>query len=667
MPDTEPTYPRILYQTDAAHEQAFVPEAVEPPPDPEPPDPTPGPSQACLIIECQGVAHSFIPEEGEELDPYTDPLGAFTQRNILCRNGDLPDLIVFYRPDAHSNREEWVIELGETFTTHQANMPAYAAVITDQAGHQHRVEAPSGHYWFCRWRWQSERRPVRTGYETLAAQGLIPHLDTDGLADGPLQTVSDYKPMATCGFPSNQSQTGGYPGLGIITGWQAQYLVRGAPEETWRDQAEAGNSYRVFVRDPNTYSPMDIVNVWPTAGMYSSKDNNPYIPKGPSPNITDQGHLPSTFYVPFLLTGDPYYLEAMQYTCNYQQLSLPSHSRVMVAARYWAWPLRAVTELVACCPAIVPSWLLPKSYWEHWLGVFKGHITDRMNNQADPYYYVFHSIWDNGQNTNLDPAKSGDHVWQQNFVCLVTAWLATWRDDWTDQAEWSIQSAIARASATSGWVRAHPSPYHMRLSHTSVLNRTLAKADTELELQYPQLGFASGVQVKIDNEVMTLRDRRNDAATLWSVTRAQGGTVAADHPSLRAVYGPKYLSWCEAASGNVETYDWTNTQDNAHLSPNTTDLTYPSYQRAALAQALTAGLDVPGLKEAYDWLDAEIRHWHSEEGLGVGDNWAVVPMTKTRRHHRRSDASDPQLRAELLALIEEANDSEVTEHATESL
>ena len=649
---TEPvTYPHIVYVADATSEAVvFVPAVVEPPPV-DPPDPVPE-GEACAHITCGDIYAVFAAADGEELDPYTDPQGAFVQRNIRIVHPDLPDMTVWYRPDAEGAREEWVFELGPAFASPQSNMPAYSVTITCANGDEVTLEAPSGHYWFGRWRWQSSPRPVRRNYATLAAQHLIPHLDCTGLASGPILTVSPYEPMATCGMPANMGATGGYPGLGILTGWQAQYLVRNAPEDAWRAQAEAINSYSVIVRDPDTHTPLDIIDVWPRATMYSEKEGTPYIPKGPSPLRTDTGHLPSTSYVPWLLTGDPYHLETMQFVCNYQQLALTDDSRGSASGRYWAWPTRAIAELVASCPNSVPSWLLPRSYWQYWLDHHRGYVDDRMVNSSDPYYYVFHTLFDSGQTTDLDPSRSGDHVWQQGMVDLVAAWIATWRDDWVEPAEWCMHSSIARASATSGWVRARPAPYHMRLQNASVLSVAMTKADTQITLQYPQMGFVAGTTVQIDSEVMTLVEQCSDDALLWAVTRGVNGTTVADHAVKRAVYGDKCLSWQEAADLNVDTYDdWTDCGDNAHLSPETDDLTYVSYQRAALAQALTAGLDVPGLRDSYDWIDAEIRSF-TASGLPVGDNWAVVPTGTRRRRRHRSDRTDPQHNARVQELLD---------------
>src|SRR6185436_15976829 len=128
-----PTYPHIIVFETAATQRLFVPAETEPePPDPEEP-PEPGEARATISID--GHEYAFLASDGQPLD-----------------------------------------------TSQAANLPAYTATITRRDGTTATVEAPSGHYWFGRWRWQSAPRPVRRTYAQLAAQNLIPHFDTRGLA-----------------------------------------------------------------------------------------------------------------------------------------------------------------------------------------------------------------------------------------------------------------------------------------------------------------------------------------------------------------------------------------------------------------------------------------------------------------------------------------------------
>ena len=166
----------------------------------------------------------FRPADGTPLDDYTDPQGRFVQECTVIEHPDLPSFRAYYRPDTTGGREEWVFKYGDPWQPPPtAHLVAYTATITCANGDTLDIDVPP-HYWFARWRWQSAPRPVRTSHAQLVAQDLIPCIDTAGLVTGGLATVSAYAPMSYCGIPADQGQTGGYPGLGIMTGWQAQYL-----------------------------------------------------------------------------------------------------------------------------------------------------------------------------------------------------------------------------------------------------------------------------------------------------------------------------------------------------------------------------------------------------------------------------------------------------------
>lgn len=649
MSDEPLPIPHILY-VDTAGSHLFVP-ATDQPPDPEP---EPG-EEAEVQVIIDGLRLTFSPADGVVLDDYVDPSGDFVQQCIVIEHPDLPGFRAYYRPDSDSTREEWVFEYGDPWISPPtASLPAYEVTITCHNGDIVDLEAPVGHYWFSRWRWCSAPRPVRATHSQLAELELIPWLDPTGLASGPIMTVSDYQPMSYCGIPSDQGQTGGYPGLGIITGWQAQYLTRNAPETAFRNQAEAAGSFQAHCRDTIAHCPIDLVNDYPNATKYSDKDGSPYIPKGPRVNKTDQGHMPSLSYVPFILTGDPYYLESLQFWANENMLSLPAKSRFMVAGRYLAWPLRELAQAYRATPDTVPNWLLPRDYWRHWVDICRGFVEARAANASDPFMWLFHTVQEAGQDSDKDPSPSGDHVWQQGMLQLVAAWIASWDSTWVEPAEWLVKGAVDRASATSGWCRTHPSPYHLRMQHASVLAEPLSATAMQLTLLYEDR-FAPGETVMMGHHI-------NPSETIvlgithdgihWTIERR--GSPAKDHPVKRELFGAKHTSWCHSRECNVLVYAWTDTGDNDHLSPGTTDLTYPSYQRSALAQALHAGLEVPGLQDAYEWIDAEVRRLHVENNLPIGENWTVVPhVTTMRRHHRRSDRSDPGRNNDLRLLIEE--------------
>ena len=180
--------------------------------------------------------------------------------------------------------------------------------------------------------------------------------------------------------------------------------------------------------------------------------------------------------MPFLLTGDPYYLEEMQFWANENMLALPANSRFMVAGRYLAWPTRAIAEAYRARPRQCPTGYCPRAT-EKMARPVPGYIETRAGNQADPFMYLFHTVQEAGQDSDKDPVPSGDHVWQQNMLELVAAWLASWDADWVAPAEWLLQSAVARASATSGWARSHPSPISAHAARLGLGRRAARRCD----------------------------------------------------------------------------------------------------------------------------------------------------------------------------------------------
>lgn len=624
-------YPHIIYVAAEGQQQKFVPETTTPPPDPEPePD-----GNGVLTIVHNNNEITFWPDAGEPLDDYVDPQGQFTQHCTRIVNEGLSGFTCFYRPDQAGGREEWVLEWGDLWDRTPENLGALQVRITDKRGQTYNYDL-THHDWYARWRWYSAPRPVRRTYEDLAAANLVPHIDPSGFTVPPVATVSDYSPMALCGLPANQGQTGAYPGIGPITGWQAQYFRRGAPESSFRNHLEASGSYQWHIRDKYTGAPIDAVTGHPSASIYGS-EGNPDIEKMGGPTTPDGGHFPSISYVAFMLTGDPYALEEMQASANYMFLMNPPNSRLYFAGRYVAWPLRALGEL---CLAVgenqtLPNWMLPRSYWLHWLDWIRDQLNSRARDKSDPFYWLFCTVPEWGQASDKDPSKTGDHVWQQGMLAWAACWMACHYDDWIEAAEWLTQGQVARASSSSGWARSHPAPYHLRMRCASVLAADLSASATTLQLQYRDT-FRTGETVLIDSEQILLNSS-NDQIT-WQVTRARNGTAAASHPAKRVVYGRKFTSWCEAKESNALVYAWTDA-DVDH-PPEGFDPTYPSYQRAALAQALHAGLDVSGIREAFDWLDQLIK----SNGKQVYDNWCVAPPTQPVRRiiQRAHDTTDLQ-------------------------
>ena len=77
-------------------------------------------------------------------------------------------------------------------------------------------------------------------------------------------------------------------------------------------QGEAASTVPWIVRDEKTGAPLDVI-AYPKASLYGPRGSDPFIPSLQGPVTPDSAHQPALAYLPFLLTGDPYHLESLQF------------------------------------------------------------------------------------------------------------------------------------------------------------------------------------------------------------------------------------------------------------------------------------------------------------------------------------------------------------------
>lgn len=441
------------------------------------------------------------------------------------------------------------------------DLPAYDCTITRASGTTLAPIHVPFHYFYTRWRWQSLRRPVRRTAAQLWDANLIPKYDWHGLSPGTVNALSLYTPMSYTGSAGPTQGSGGIdPVTGILSGWQVQYLTGITaslpdPEVHWRSAAESNGTMQTHLREAATEAPLNLqtpanlkIGIFQgsqsgaTSFWYRSHRNDP-----------DSGHFPSSVYAPYLLTGDPYYLEELQFVANYHPAgspgSTPPSSRYSRNGRYFAWPAREVGQAYTATPASgMPNWLLSKAYFKWLLDGVRDAAAIDVNNTTDPYRSVFHSMPDSGQHAPPDLANSGDHIWQHSYNSFVACWLATlYPADFMPWAIWGIISEITRTSPT--WRRDHVAPYHLNMQNISGLAVAMGTTETTMELLW-QTTFAPGETVIVGgNETMTLGSSSDGIH--WTVTRPSPKAHATGvNTSTCSIEGDKFISWDESKAGN---------------------------------------------------------------------------------------------------------------------
>jgi hypothetical protein len=174
--------------------------------------------------------------------------------------------------------------------------------------------------------------------------------------------------------------------------------------------------------------------------------------------VIDSAHMPACEYVPYLLTGDPYFLEILQQQAASIVMAgqnSPVHTGANRQPRDSGWSARTLSQAARVSLEAPPSWLLPRSVWQtaidRWEPWWRADTTDNTN---DPGRQVLHQI-------AYDLSNSGYQAWQEDIALDGLAWLALLHPGsaWAADLAWLVQQSMARLTEGSGWPPTVPTCY----------------------------------------------------------------------------------------------------------------------------------------------------------------------------------------------------------------
>jgi hypothetical protein len=441
-----------------------------------------GRSSLRVVLRLGGETLTFDEAKGEDLGDFHGP--KFVQRCIRVTKPGVP-LTVFFRPDRDSSRVEVVVELGRLWgeaNAQAAELGAYRAQVLRGDKVLAEVAVPR-HHWFSRWRWQSAPRPVITKAASLIASGFLPlPFDAELLRYcKPTKPATFAGPMDDAGVTRAMHTTGDRGDIGPITEWQAEYLATGrsAALTSLLAQGEAAGSIPWNLRDETTGAPPSLYD-HPRAGwsIVSAGQNFEWIrqldgkPREGGWQI-DIAHQPSLCYVPYLLTGDPYYLEGLQFQVNTGLLVQPTarqRERLPVVSdaqvRGYAWGLRTLAQATRVTPEKTPRWLLPRAHWARIFEDNRTYFNRRYVEGKLPTFSVLHAFW-----APPDDGGPNDYrlsTFQQDFLTFVVGWIVRMGfESWRPAFAWCLESAIARTGGSRDWPRQFCAPYLLPLFRDS--------------------------------------------------------------------------------------------------------------------------------------------------------------------------------------------------------
>ena len=445
--------------------------------------PAPDQDHYAVTITVDGKQITLRQRDAIELEEYSG--GSFIQRCLLAEHPRLPaEVKVWFRPDLPdeedgSVRMEIVVETGSVRQNLPARNIAQYTVRIWRGGRQVYHETVNNHWYRSRWRWQSRPRPVLLTWEQLADHPCVPRYD-GRLSCGFTPSASSYcydGPMDLAGIYPNMTATGERFDIGPVTEYIAEYLCTGSDmaRGTLLAQAEASGSLPWHFRDEETLAPLNTID-HSSATIYAATPTSQW-PTVAMPADTgielDVAHQPQLAAIPFLMTGDPYYLEELQFAATYNLLSGPRTAPAQWGSgqvRAYAWSLRTLALAAALTPEDAPSWLLPRAYWVEQLERCRQYSEDRWINQVNasytehfPAYDVFRVIGANFGDAQDGALQPNTYVasWEEDFATTIIAWVVVMGfESWRPMLNYKVQDTIARVTPASGWVRARPSVYH---------------------------------------------------------------------------------------------------------------------------------------------------------------------------------------------------------------
>jgi hypothetical protein len=504
----------------------------------------------------------------------------------------------------------WAYEPGPQNFTYDAQVQVGGQTVYSQAALKHLHHA--------RWRktfwWGSApQAEVQHNTKYLIATGALPNYDTN-LIISPTAlngldsrwTNSNTAPMGPGIVVTAMSTAGGRPDIGPLPEWGAMYLLSmdKRAKKVTLGVGDLAGSWPVHYRDKRTDLPVSLANYPYMTLLGNASDTvNPVTKQseafpacgGDCTTVFKpvSSHQPSLAYLPYLVTGDHYYLEELQFWANFNMLrtnpTYRSFEKGLVKAdevRGQAWSLRTLGQTAYITPDNDPM---------------KKYFVDRIGYNLD-WYNTTYSVG----NPNKLGVLDGSGAYAFKAVAYPTpagasTGIAPWQDDFFT---WSV-------------------------GHLSELGFTNAKPLLNWKAKFPIARMTGSGYCWIDGAAYTLAIRPSSTSPVFpTIGEVYQATMRANDGSpLVNSTGARYLDQpcASEAMANWRTqydkdrnvnYVWKAGEMQGYAS---SALGYPSNMQPALAVAATS--EVPNARAAWDlFMRRTVKPNYS-----TAPQWAVVP------------------------------------------
>jgi hypothetical protein len=362
---------------------------------------------------------------------------------------------------------DWAYEPGPQNFIYDAEILVGGKSVYAKAGLNHLHHA--------RWRklfWWGGDAPavnVQSNVPYLISSKAVPNYDQAttlspvAIAKYGDQFAAPREPMALGLSSGYMPTTGAEPGIGLLPEWTSAYVL--TMDQRARDATlitgDLAGSYSMHYRDKNTDRPVSLKN-YPYMTLVTGPDAtlNPATKQYEafpacagdcaSPYTHDTPHQPSLAYVPYLLTGDYFYLEEMQFWAMYDVFASNPGYRDFAKGilqsdqvRGQAWELRTLAHAAY----ITPDADSLKSDFAYFLDSNFDWYIDTYVNKSQPRYANDLGVITNGFALSYDNGRSIG-PWQDDFFTAALGHAAEL--GFTKAATlmmWKAKSPVGRMTA----------------------------------------------------------------------------------------------------------------------------------------------------------------------------------------------------------------------------
>lgn len=365
-------------------------------------------------------------------------------------------------------RVEVIVENDKTFAASARNYTYDVKV--DVGGRTTYNKNGLNHYHHARWHqyawWEAGQQPsinIQHNTAYLIATKAVSNYDQsitipENILAGMANSVGagNTGPMTIGTTVAYMGMAGGRGDIGPLPEWSVNYLLSQdkRAKDVMMANADGSGSWSMHYRDENTDYPVRTDNE--RNARISTHPN--LASTGPlpvprcvadhacdTPNTDDPAHEPSLVYLPYLVTGDYYYLEELQFWAAVNPLATdPGYNGVGQGLLRWhqvrgqAWSMRTLGEAAYITPDSNPM---------------KGYFTKQLDNNLNFYSQTY--VTGNPNNLGMYDGSgegsapiSGAAPWQDDFFTWSFSYLTELGFDKARPiAQWKAKFPVGRMTA----------------------------------------------------------------------------------------------------------------------------------------------------------------------------------------------------------------------------